>query len=83
MPFPRKEPILFFVRKKHLWFYEKVIWNWYHQKDLCFDWHHICYAWWMCFSTDFRHCYQYPQCSPSRRLVPLSVRGRLHTVPSE
>ena len=30
----------------------KVLWNWYHQHDRVFDWQHICYLCWTCFSTD-------------------------------
>ena len=32
-------------------------WNWYHQHSRVFDWQHICYLWWTCFSTDNRHTY--------------------------
>jgi hypothetical protein len=42
-------------------------------------WQHICYVWWMCFSTDSQHIYDYKLCSSSRWLVPLFVWGRLHT----
>jgi hypothetical protein len=41
-------------------------------------WQHICYAWWMCFSTDSRHTSGCKLCSSSHRLVPLFVWGRLH-----
>ena len=37
--------------KTNLWFYQKVLWNWYHQHARVFDWQHICYAWLTCFST--------------------------------
>jgi hypothetical protein len=30
-----------------------------------FDWQHICYVWWTCFSTDSRHTYGYKLCSSS------------------
>ena len=69
--------------KNALWFYQKVLWNWYHQHARVFDWQHICYLWWTCFSTDSRHTYGYNLCSSSRRLVPLFVWGRLHTGASE
>jgi hypothetical protein len=45
----------YYFVKKTLWFYQKVLWNWYHQHARVFDWQHICYAWWTCFSTDSRH----------------------------
>ena len=48
-----------------------------------FDWQHICYVWWTCFSTDSRHTYGYKLCSSSRRLVPLFVWGSLHTGASQ
>jgi hypothetical protein len=35
------------------------------------------------FQTDSRHTYGYKLCSPSRRLVPLFVRGILHTGASQ
>ena len=28
----------------------KGLWNWYHQHVWVFDWQHICYLWWTCFS---------------------------------
>jgi hypothetical protein len=59
-------------------FYQKVLWNWYHQHARGFDWQHICFLWWACFSTDSRHTYGYKLCSSFRRLVPLFVWGRLH-----
>ena len=68
----------YFVKKKPLWFYQIVLWNWYHQHARVVDWQHICYFWWTCFSTDSRHTHGYKLCSSSRRLVPLSVWGRLH-----
>ena len=46
----------YFVSKP-LWFYQKVLWNWYHQYARVFDWQHICYVWWTCFSTDSRYIY--------------------------
>ena len=55
----------------------------YHQHALAFDWQHICYIWWMCFSTDSPHTYGYKLCSSSRRLVPLFVWDRLHTGASQ
>ena len=42
----------YFVKKSTLWFYQQVLWNWYHQHSGVFDWQHICYLWWTCFSTD-------------------------------
>ena len=33
--------ISYFV-KKPLWFYQKVLWNWYHQHARVFDWQNIC-----------------------------------------
>ena len=38
----------YFVR-----FYQKVLWNWYLQHVRVFDWQHIWYVWWTCFSTNF------------------------------
>jgi hypothetical protein len=69
--------------KKTLWFYQKVLWNWYYQYAGVFDWQHICYLWWTCFSTDSRHTYGCKLCSSSRLLVPLFVLGRLHTGASQ
>ena len=43
----------------------------------------FCYVWWTCFSTDSRHTYGCKLCSSFRRLVPLFVRGRLHTGDSQ
>ena len=43
--------------KETLWLYQKVIWNWYHQNDRVFDWHHICDVWWTCFSADSWYSY--------------------------
>ena len=71
--------------KKTRWFYQKFLWNW-HQHARVFYWQHICYAWWICFSTDSRHTYAYGYklCSSSCRLVPLIfVWGRLHTGDSQ
>ena len=65
-----------YFEKKH-WFYQKVIWNLYHQHARVFDWQHICYVWWTCFSTNSRHTHGYKLCSSSRRLVPLFAWGRL------
>ena len=31
----------------------EMIWNWYHQHARFFDWQHICYVWWTCFSTEW------------------------------
>ena len=66
------------LAEEALWFYQKVPWNWY-QHARVFDWQHICYVWWMCFSTVGipmgTNCAQ----DSSRRLVPLFVWGRLHT----
>ena len=61
----------YFVKKKPLRFYKKVLWNWYNQNVRVFYWQHICYIWWTCISTD------------SRRLVPLFVRGKLNTGDSQ
>ena len=72
----RKRQILFC--KTPLWFYQKVLWNWYLQYARVFDWQHIWYVWWTCFSTDSRHTYGYKLCSSSRRFVLLFVWGRLH-----
>ena len=69
----------YFVKKNPLWFYQKVLWSWYYQHARVFDWKHIYYLWWRCFSTDSRHTYGYKVCSYSRRLVPLFAWGRLHT----
>jgi hypothetical protein len=41
------------------------------------------YVWWTCFSTDSPHSYGYQLCSSSRRIVPLFVRGRLHSGASQ
>jgi hypothetical protein len=32
-------------KKTPLWFYRKVVWNWYDQHVRVFDWQHICYLW--------------------------------------
>jgi len=61
------------LRKNPLWFYQKVLWNWYHQHARAwFYWQHICYVWWTCFPTN-----GYKLCSSSSRLIPLFVWGRL------
>ena len=67
--------ILYFL----LWFYQNVLWNWYHQYARVFDWKQICYLCWTCFSRDIRHTYGYKRYFTSRRRVPLFVWGRLHT----
>ena len=41
IPCARKRQILFC--KIPLWFYQKILWNWYHQHARAFDWQHICY----------------------------------------
>ena len=64
------------TRKRQIWFYQKVLWNWYHQQSRVFDWQNICYAWWTCFSTNSKHAYGYKLCSSSRRPVPLFVWGK-------
>jgi hypothetical protein len=39
----------YFVGKKSpLWFYQKVLWIWYHQHIRAFDWQHICFLWGTC-----------------------------------
>jgi hypothetical protein len=73
--------ILFCI--KILWFYQKVLWNWYHQHARVVDWKHICYLCWTCFSTDIWHIHVYKICSSSGRRVPLFVWGRLHTGASQ
>jgi len=57
----------------------KSLWNWNHQHARFFDWQHICFVWWTCFSTVSRHTYRYKLCFSSRRLVSLFVWDRLHT----
>ena len=48
--------IFYFLKKKQiLWFYQNVLWNWYQSTCSHFDWQHICYVWWTCFSTDTTH----------------------------
>ena len=49
IPSARKGHILFC--KVPLWFYQNVLWNWYDQHARVFDWQHICFVWWTCFST--------------------------------
>jgi hypothetical protein len=44
---PRMGQILFYQRK--LRFYQKVLWNWYHQHARLFDWEHVCFDRWTCF----------------------------------
>ena len=63
----------YFVKKKKitLWFYQKVILNWYHHHARVVDWQHICFLWWTCFQPMGINSF--------RRLVPLFVWGRLHT----
>jgi hypothetical protein len=48
----------FVKKKKTLWFYQKVLWDWYHQHTWVFDLQHICYVWWTSFSTDKWHTIQ-------------------------
>jgi hypothetical protein len=82
--FVLRRDISYFAKKTQtLWFFQKVLWNWSHQHAIVFDWQHICYVWWTCFSTDSRHTYGYKLCSSSRLLVPLFVLGRLHTGASQ
>jgi len=81
IPCARKRQILFC--KTPLWFYQKVLWNWYLQHARGFDWQHIFYVWRTFVSTDSRHTYGYKLCSSSRRLVPLFVCCRLHTGASQ
>ena len=52
-----------YLLKKPLWFFQKVIWNWYQQHTRVFYWKQICYVWWTCFSTESRHTYGYQLCS--------------------
>ena len=66
----------YFVKEKPLWFYQTI-----HAR--VYDWQHICYLWRTWFSTDNRQTYGYKLCSSSRRLVPLFVRGWLHTGASQ
>jgi hypothetical protein len=54
----------------YLW---NVLWNWYHQHARFFDWQHICYLWWTCFSTDSRHAYGYKLCSSSLKLKDRAI----------
>ena len=61
----------YFVKKNTLILPKKFSKNLYHQHARVFYGQHICYLWWMCFSTDSRHTYGYKMCSSSRRLVPL------------
>jgi hypothetical protein len=39
-----KDKSYFVKKKKNIWFYQKVLWNWYHQHARVFDWQHICYV---------------------------------------
>jgi hypothetical protein len=55
-----------------------IFWRWYRQHDWVFNWQHICYILWTCFSTDSRHSCGYQLCSSSRQLIPLSLLCRLH-----
>ena len=72
----RKGQILIFLPKSSLKLISSTCWS------FCY-WQHVCYLWWTCFSTDSRHTYGYKLCSSSRRLVPLFVRGRIHTGASQ
>ena len=40
-----------------------------------FYWQHICYIWWIYFSTDSLHSHWYQLCSSSSRCFPLLLRG--------
>ena len=60
----------YLVKKKPTWFY----WNWYNHNAWVIYWQHICYVWWMCFSTDSRNSYRYQLCTSLRLLVPLRTR---------
>jgi hypothetical protein len=75
-----KDRSYFVSEKNPLCFYQKVLWNWSHRNARVFDWQHICYVWWTCFSTDSWHSYRYKLCSSFRRCVPLFVWGRPHDV---
>ena len=39
----------------------------HYQHARVFDWQHVCYVWWTCFSTESLHTYGYKLCSSSRR----------------
>ena len=65
----RKGYILF-CRKKPVWFYQNVLWNWYHQNE-CFCGHMFQHTVEILMGTKLW--------SSASRLVPLLVRGILHT----
>jgi hypothetical protein len=73
----------YFMKKTPIWFFQKVLWDWNHQHARVFDWQHIYYLWWACFSADIRHTYGHKLCSTCRRLVPLLTWGRFHTGASQ
>jgi hypothetical protein len=48
---------------------------WFYQNVGMFYWQHICYVWWIYFSTDSRHSHWYQLCSSSSRRFPLLLQG--------
>lgn len=52
-----KESVL--LGNKMFLFEQKVIWNWHHQNSRIFQSRHICYVWWVSFSTDSQHFFKY------------------------
>ena len=49
----------YFVKKNDSDSPKNVLWNWYHLNAWHFDWQHMCYVWWVCFSTESRHSFGY------------------------
>ena len=47
--------ILFCKTKKQLWFYKKILWNWYHQHVRVIECQHMCYVWCACSFIRMRH----------------------------
>ena len=75
--------ISYFVKKKKHWFYQNVLWNWYHQHARVFDWQHICYVWWTCFSMRQSSYLSEKLWSSYRRRLLLFACGRIHTEDSK
>ena len=58
----------YFVKKKPLWFYQKVLWNWYHQHARVFDWQQFAIFSGRVFQQTVGHTYEHklifsPTCS--------------------
>jgi hypothetical protein len=49
IPCRRKKQILFRKKKIPLWYYQKVLWDWYHHNAGVYTGQNVSYVWWTCF----------------------------------